>query len=89
MAPRTMDVYMEQTMFRQQKDPTRSIPPVDSLYAPTRDGDASGPYDGHVMRSSLYTKAAMSDVTRAMPFIAAGAMLAAGMSRWRTSEPRQ
>ena len=88
LAPRTMDVYMERTMFRQQKDPTRSIPPVDSLYAPTRDGDSAGPYDGHVMRSSLYTKAAMSDVTRAMPFIAAGAMLAAGMSRWRTTEPR-
>jgi short-subunit dehydrogenase len=88
-APRTTDVYMERAMFRQQKDPGRSMPPVDSLYAPMRDGDATGPYDGHVMRSSLYTKAAMSDVTRAMPFIAAGAMFAAGVSRWRTMEARR
>jgi short-subunit dehydrogenase len=81
LAPRTMDKYMERTMFSQQKDPDRSVAPVDSLYAPARDGDAAGPYDGHVMRSSLYTRAMMSDVTRARPFVAAGAVFAAGLKR--------
>jgi short-subunit dehydrogenase len=83
LAPRTMDVYMERAMFDQQKDPNRSVPPVDSLYSPARDGDAAGPYDGHVMRSSLYTKAVLSNVTRAIPFFAAGAALAAGVTRWQ------
>jgi short-subunit dehydrogenase len=86
LAPRTMDKYMERTMFSQQKDPDRSVASVDSLYSPTRDGDASGPYDGHVMRSSLYTRAVMSDVTRALPFVAAGAVFAAGLKRWRPAQ---
>ena len=34
--------YMERTMFTQQKDPNRSIPPLDSLYSPTEDGEAAG-----------------------------------------------
>jgi short-subunit dehydrogenase len=83
LAPRTMDRYMERAMFTQQKDGNRSIPPLDSLYSPTEDGEAAGPYDGHVMKSSLYTKAAMSDVTRALPYVAAGALLMAGLSRRR------
>jgi len=86
LAPRTMDVYMERALFDQQKDTSRSVSPQDSLYSPTRDGEATGPYEGHVMKSSMYTKAAMSDVTRALPYLAAGAMLAAGVKRWRTSE---
>jgi hypothetical protein len=59
------------------------MPPLDSLYRPTRDGQASGPYDGHVMQSSLYTRAMMSDITRALPFIAAGALLV-GATRWKS-----
>ena len=39
-----------------QQDQNRPAQPVDSLYRPTRDGEASGPYDGHVMQSSLYTQ---------------------------------
>src|SRR3954471_19326718 len=74
LAPRTTDKYMERAMFSQQKDGTRSMPALDSLYSPTEDGHAAGPYDGHVMHSSLYTKAAMSDVTRALPYVAAGAL---------------
>jgi NAD(P)-dependent dehydrogenase (short-subunit alcohol dehydrogenase family) len=76
LAPRTTDALMERTMFNQQQDPNRPAQQLDSLYRPTRDGDATGPYDGHVMQSSLYTRAMMSDVTRALPFIAAGAFLA-------------
>jgi NAD(P)-dependent dehydrogenase (short-subunit alcohol dehydrogenase family) len=76
LAPRTTDALMERTMFDQQQDPNRPAQQLDSLYRPTRDGEATGPYDGHVMQSSLYTRAMMSDVTRALPFIAAGAFLA-------------
>jgi len=59
------------------------VQPLDSLYRPTRDGEASGPYDGHVMQSSLYTRAMMSGVTRALPFIAVGAILL-GATRLRS-----
>ena len=86
LAPRTTDVYMERALFDQQKDQSRSVSPQDSLYSPARDGDTTGPYAGHVMKSSIYTKAVMSDVTRALPYLAAGALLAAGVKRWRTSE---
>jgi len=83
IAPRTTDALMERTLFESQQDKSRAVPPVDSLYRPARDGRASGPYDGHVMQSSFYTRAVMSDVTRALPFIAAGAILA-GATRWRS-----
>jgi NAD(P)-dependent dehydrogenase (short-subunit alcohol dehydrogenase family) len=86
LAPRTMDVYMERAMFDQQKDKTGHVRSKDSLYYPSRDGEAAGPYEGHVMKSSLYTNAMMSDVTRALPLLAAGAVLAAGVRRWKMSE---
>ena len=86
VAPRTMDVYMERSLFDQQKDKSGAVRTQDSLYGPSRDGAASGPYEGHVMRSSLYTKAVMSDFTRALPFIAAGAAIAAGVRHRRARE---
>jgi short-subunit dehydrogenase len=82
MAPRSMDAYMESTMFEQQQDKTGAVHTLDSLYQPTRDGEASGPHTGHVMKSSAYTRAMMSDVTRALPLIAASALLAVGVRRW-------
>ena len=85
LAPRTMDVYMERSLFDQQQDKSGRVHTQDSLYRPKRDGKASGPYDGHVMRSSMYTKAVMSDFTRALPFLAAGAVIAAGVRRGRPS----
>lgn len=81
LAPRTLDVYMERSLFDRQKDKSGRVRTQDSLYHPTDDGQASGPYKGHVMKSSVYTKAVMSDVTRALPFVVAGAVLAAGMRR--------
>lgn len=82
VAPRATDALMERTLFDQQKDKTGSVQSLDSLYRPTRDGLATGPYDGHVRQSSLYTNTVMSSLTRALPFIAAGAVLAAGSARW-------
>jgi short-subunit dehydrogenase len=81
VAPRTMDRYMETIMFRQQRDPERPIGRNDSLYGPSRDGLARGPYSGRVKKSSVYTSAMMSDVTRLLPLLAAGVALAAGVRR--------
>jgi short-subunit dehydrogenase len=89
VAPRSMDVYMERAMFEQQKDSSGQVQTQDSLYRPTRDGRASGPYEGHVMKSSMYTKAMMSDATRALPFLAAGALLVAGVKRLRSTAGRE
>jgi hypothetical protein len=78
-----MDAYMERAMFEQQKDSTGAVRTLDSLYHPTRDGESSGPYQGHVMKSSAYTSAMMmSPVTRALPLLAASALLAVGVRRW-------
>jgi short-subunit dehydrogenase len=83
LAPRLTDKFMERVMIRQQKSYDRSQPREGSLDRPQRDGRAHGPHRGHVMRSSLYTRAALSDVARALPYVAAGAALAAGVRRWR------
>lgn len=87
VAPRTSDIYMERTMFAGQKTDARSPETDDTLYAPGRDGRAHGPHDTYVMRSSAYTKAMLSDATRALPFVAAGLALAA-MRRRRHHHPR-
>ena len=86
VAPRTTDLYMEQTMFRMQKDEGRNPQTQDSLYSPGRDGSTEGPYDGRVIRSSAYTRAMLSDVTRALPYIAAGVAVAEGVRRWQRQQ---
>ena len=88
-APRTMDLYMERAMYRQQKDRERMEPASDSLYAAAEDGAERGPYRGRVHQSSAYTKAMMSDTVRALPFVAAAAVLAAAASRRRSSPARE
>jgi len=85
LAPRSTDVYMERAMFDQQKDPNGQLRKDDSLYRPTSDGRTNGRYAGHVMKSSMYTKAMMSDATRALSFVAAAALLAAGVRRMRSA----
>jgi short-subunit dehydrogenase len=85
MAPRLADAYMERVLFNQQKSYDRSQPREGNLDRPQRDGRMYGPYRGHVMKSSLYTKAALSDVARALPYVAAGAALVAGVRRWRAA----
>lgn len=77
MAPRVSEVMMERMMIGQQKG-DRPTDGVDSLYAPSADGRRHGPYQGHVMHSSLYTRAVLSDVGRVLPFLALGA----GMAAW-------
>ena len=76
VAPRLTDAYMERTMIRQQKknEPAHG---ANSLYAPQRDGRRRGPTERVTLKRSAYTRAALSDVGRVLPLIAAGAILAA------------
>ena len=77
LAPKTMDAYFKATAFKQQKrdDPNDD---VDALNRPRRDGRRRGPTTRFTMKRSAYTRAALSDVGRAFPLLAAGA-LAAGV----------
>lgn len=83
MAPRLTDRYMEAVMFRQQmgEKPRHA---GDSLDVPQEDGHRRGPTHRHTFEHSAYTRAALSNVGRVLPLIAAGAIVAAtirGMRR--------
>jgi short-subunit dehydrogenase len=81
LAPRATDIYMERAMFAQQKDSSGHMTSRDSLWETRSDARVRGPYEGHVMESSGYTKAVLSDAWRMVPFIAAGAVLLAANRR--------
>ncbi len=85
LAPRLSDVYMEKTMFSQQRS-DRPNDARDGLHASGDGGRESGRYEGYVMQSSAYTRAMLSDMGRALPLIALGAAVAAGVSRARGRE---
>jgi short-subunit dehydrogenase len=80
VAPRLTDLYMESTMFDQQKrdEPSRGR---DALYEPQRDGTRRGPTERMTLDRSAYTRAALSDVSRAIPAIAVGALLVATLRK--------
>jgi short-subunit dehydrogenase len=82
VAPRMTDLMMERTLFTAQKkdEPRR---PTDSLDAPQEDGSRYGTTHRHVWRRSTYTRAALSDVGRALPILALGALVAATVSSMR------
>ena len=87
LAPRMSDLYMEKTMFAMQRS-GRPNNARDGLHAPSEGGRETGGYEGHVMQSSAYTRAMLSDVGRALPLIALGAVVAAGVSAARSPERR-
>jgi short-subunit dehydrogenase len=76
LAPRATDLVMERTLFTAQ---TRNAPPHrrDALDRPAGDGRRYGPTGRHVMRTTAYTRAALSDLAGALPLIlvAAGAIV--------------
>ncbi len=78
VAPRLVDRFMEQQLWNrlQSDQPAHSR---GSLHAPSGEdyGRRRGHHAGRVMQSSAYTRAALSDVVRAAPFIAVGAAVAA------------
>jgi short-subunit dehydrogenase len=84
LAPRLTDLMMERQMFEgMQRDeaPTSR----DSLDRPSGHdyGRRRGRHPRHVMKRSAYTRAALSDVGRALPFIAIGAVVAASVAASR------
>lgn len=84
IAPRLSELYAERTMTKAQQ----SDQPAwsgDSLYAPSGEeyGQRRANDTGYVMRSSSYTRAVLSDVGRALPFIALSAVVAAGVAASR------
>jgi short-subunit dehydrogenase len=78
VAPRLTDLYMESTLFEQQKK-DEAAHSASSLYAPQQDGRRRGPTERMTFGRSGYTRAALSDVGRVLPFIAVGALVAAGL----------
>jgi short-subunit dehydrogenase len=84
VAPRMTDVYMEHTAFQQQKKnaPSRS---ASSLYSPQQDGHRRGSTERYTIERATYTRAAMSDVTRVLPVLAIGALVAGTIRTMRKS----
>jgi short-subunit dehydrogenase len=78
VAPRLTDLYMETTMFGQQKK-DEAPHSGSALYAAQRDDRRRGPTERMTLRRSAYTRAALSDMGRVLPFIAVGAIVAAGL----------
>jgi len=84
-APRASDKYKEGVSYKQMKTHDREHVDEGNLEWPQSDGRAWGPHKGHVMRSSVYTSAALSPVLKTMAFAAAGFTLAAGVRRWKSA----
>jgi len=83
IAPRLTDKLMEGPMWKQQKRYDMQQSRVGNLDHPQRDGRAHGLGQGRVMKSSAYTTAALSDVTRLLPIVAGAIAIAASYRKWR------
>lgn len=86
VAPRFTDRMMEGSLFQaQQRDEPRRPNRRDSLYQPPlENGRVRGSYDGHVARTSAYTKATLNPARAALALAAVGALsavVAAGVRR--------
>jgi short-subunit dehydrogenase len=79
LMPRVADQYMDATMFdQQQREDGASTVRQDSLYAPGEHyGSPRGEHPGYVMKSSLYTTAAMHPFATAVGTLALVATLKA------------
>lgn len=84
-APRLMDHYMQLTMFGAQQEGKRRRSRRDhNLYRPQDAGRARHGAAGHVMQSSIHTKAVTVKRSAAL---AALALVAVGAMLWRRREP--
>jgi short-subunit dehydrogenase len=84
LAPRLTDRVMERAMFESQKSRDHSQPREGSLNRPQRDGRTAGRQQSYTMKSSLYTRAALSPKMKFLPLAAAaGLVLAAEVRRRR------
>ena len=83
LAPRLMDKVMEGPMWNQQKRYDVQHARAGNLEHPQRDGRAHGAGQGRIMKSSAYTTAVLSDVTRLLPIVAGAIAIAASYRKWR------
>ena len=79
IAPRLTDLYMERTALTAQRRDDELANVDDALWSPSRDARRRGRQPGRVMQSSAYTRAVVSDATRAVPLLAMGMLVAAGV----------
>jgi short-subunit dehydrogenase len=82
VAPRLTDLYLERSAIAGQKraEPANAD---DALFRPSHDRRRRGTQPGYVMKSSVYTRAVLSDAMRAAPIVALGAVLAASVAASR------
>ena len=91
-APRLADLYMERWTFDSQKTGKPANGRPDNLYQPVRDdgGERGRNWEGHVRRSSVYTRAVLHPAATAA--VAAGLALGVGVAaraRDRLAHDRQ
>jgi NAD(P)-dependent dehydrogenase (short-subunit alcohol dehydrogenase family) len=83
--PRLTDFYMERSMFKSQRSNLPSKARPDNLYGPSGEENLErGEYQGHVMRSSVYTQAALSP-GRALLMAGVGLAIFAGIRSLKNS----
>jgi NAD(P)-dependent dehydrogenase (short-subunit alcohol dehydrogenase family) len=84
--PRLTDFYMERAMFDSQRSDVPSEERPGNLYVHSAgEGSERGGYPGHVMESSVYTRAALSP-GKALLAAGLGLALLAGLRSWAGSE---
>jgi short-subunit dehydrogenase len=83
LAPRLTDAVMERTLFEGQKKDAPPYHHEGALDAPQANERRHGSTERYVMKRSAYTRAVMSDVGRALPMIAIGALVAASVKAMR------
>jgi hypothetical protein len=71
MAPRMTDRLMERAMWNAQKTDDRTQPREGNLDHPQRDGRTTGVQQSYTMKSSCYTRYALSPAARFLPIAAA------------------
>ncbi len=84
LMPRVMDKFMENVMYGQQRRDEPSGDGAGILHAPIADGArVRGAYSGHVMKSSLYTQAALHPAAAVLGALALGVGIALAGRRRR------
>lgn len=86
VTPRLADVYMERRMFSEQRRGGNGEHGPRALERAEGDRRTHVDYGRPEFRSSLYTRAVLSDVGRALPLVAVGAALGAAVLRARWTD---
>lgn len=83
LAPRAADFYMERTMTHGGQERNEPGHRDGALYEPSHDNGRRGDHPGYVMKSSAYTRASLSGALKAVPIVAMGAAVVAGIAAAR------